>query len=514
MRERAHVAAALHVVLSAQRVHADALAADVAGDHREVRDRHHGRAALAVLGDAEAVVDRRVGRAREQARCAANVRRGHAGLVLQRLGRVLGPLDELLPLRVFADVAALRDVVLLGEAFGHDDVRERVEHRDVRAWLELQVEVRFDVRRAHEVDAARVDDDEAGAFFGRGAAQTSLHARREHRVPVGRVGADDDDAVGVVDAVEVLRSRGLAERLLQAIARRRMAHARARVDVVGAERSADQLLHEEGLLVGAARARDAADRVLAVLLLDAADLAGGVGKGLVPAHFLPRVRDLAADHRLLQPVLVRRVAPREAALHAAVSVVRLAVLVGHHANDFAALHLGAERAADAAIRARRDDGVVGLALLDDRLLGQRCGGASLHARAARHAFTRQEVRRARSDLAVEAAAFDRQRERALDLLARAHAARADDALARVEREVGVGLVLLRVEVVLAVVAVAHFAQADDAGHVLQLTVAVGGAREAVERMVADVELHHTASQVRELLALRRDLHARLARRRA
>jgi hypothetical protein len=60
VRERAHVAGALHVVLAAQRVHADAFAADVAGGHRQVGDAHHHRRALAVLGDAEAVVDRRV----------------------------------------------------------------------------------------------------------------------------------------------------------------------------------------------------------------------------------------------------------------------------------------------------------------------------------------------------------------------------------------------------------------------------------------------------------------------
>ena len=60
MRERAHVAGALHVVLAAQRVHADARPADIAGRHGEVGDGHDGGRALAVLGDAEAVIDRAV----------------------------------------------------------------------------------------------------------------------------------------------------------------------------------------------------------------------------------------------------------------------------------------------------------------------------------------------------------------------------------------------------------------------------------------------------------------------
>ena len=89
VRERAHVARALHVVLAAQRVHADAFAADVAGGHREVRDADDGGRALAVLGDAEAVVDRRV---RRRSRTAARRRApaaGHAGLASAGLGRVL-----------------------------------------------------------------------------------------------------------------------------------------------------------------------------------------------------------------------------------------------------------------------------------------------------------------------------------------------------------------------------------------------------------------------------------------
>ncbi len=60
VRERAHVAGALHIVLAAQRVHADAGTADIAGRHGEVGDRHDGGRALAVLGDAEAVIDRAI----------------------------------------------------------------------------------------------------------------------------------------------------------------------------------------------------------------------------------------------------------------------------------------------------------------------------------------------------------------------------------------------------------------------------------------------------------------------
>src|SRR5580692_9908322 len=55
--------------------------------------------------------------------------------------------------------------------------------------------------------------------------------------------------------------------------------ARAGVDVVVAEAGTDQLLHEVGLLVRAARGGDAADRVAAVFRLDALQLARGIGDG-------------------------------------------------------------------------------------------------------------------------------------------------------------------------------------------------------------------------------------------
>ena len=95
---------------------------------------------------------------------------------------------------------------------------------------------------------------------------------------VGRVGADDHDDVGVLDRVEILRAGRGAEGLAEAVAGRRMADAGAGVDIVVAEAGADQLLDEIGLLVGAARRGDAADRVLAVLVLDAAELAWRRGR--------------------------------------------------------------------------------------------------------------------------------------------------------------------------------------------------------------------------------------------
>ena len=244
-----------------------------------------------------------------------------------------------------------------------------------------------------------------------------------------------------VDRVEILRAGRGAVGLAEAVAGRRMADARAGVDVVVEEALAHQLLDEIGLLVGAARRGDAADGAAAVLVLDAAEFVGVWVKRLLPRHFAPRIGDLLADHRVEDAVLVGRIAVGEAALDAGMAAIGLAVLVGHHAHEFLALHFGLERAADAAIGAGRDHRMLGPAHLQHRLFAQRVGRAGLHAGAAGHAFRIDEVfRHAGGNAGLEAAAGDRQREGALHLLAGAHAARADDALRGVVGEIGVGLV--------------------------------------------------------------------------
>ena len=207
---------------------------------------------------------------------------------------------------------------------------------------------------------------------------------------VGGIGADDHDHVGLLHRIEILRSGGSAEGGLETVAGRRMAHARAGVGVVVAERRADHLLHQIRFFVGAARRRDAADRIAPVLGLDALEFAGGVVDGFFPGDFAPGIGGLGADHGLQNAVLVRRVAPREAALHAGVAVIRLAVLERNHADHFGPLHLRLERAAHAAVSAGGDNGVLALALRQNAFLDQRGRGTRLHARSARYAFGIEE----------------------------------------------------------------------------------------------------------------------------
>ena len=422
VRERAHVAGALHVVLAAQRVHADAGTADIAGRHREVGDRDHRGRALAVLGDAEAVIDRAIAAGGEQPRGFAQLLRIDAGHDRGRFRAVLRQRDEGGPFLELAPVAALAHEGFVDEAFGDDDMRQRGEHGDVGAGHQRQMQ-RLDVRPFHHLGAARIDHDQLGAL-----AQPLLQPRGEHRMGGRRIGADDHDDVGMLDRVEILRAGRGAERRRQAVAGRRMADAGAGVDIVVAEAAADQLLHQIGFFIGAAGRGDAADGVAAVFLLDALELGGGEIERFVPRHFAPGIGDVLADHRLEDALLVGGVAPGEAALDAGMAAIGLAVLVRHHAHDFLAAHFRLEGAADAAIGAGRDHGMLGLADLDHGFFRQRRGRAGLHAGAAGDAFGAEEtLAHAGRHAAVETAAGDGQREGALHFLAGADAARADDA---------------------------------------------------------------------------------------
>ena len=124
VREGAHVAGALHVVLTAQRIDAHAFAADVAGGHGEIGNAHHHGRTLAVLGDAEPVVDGAVAAGGIQARRCAHCGRRHAGDHFHGFRRVAGQRNERAPFLEGGQLAALAYEVLLDQTFGDDDVRQ------------------------------------------------------------------------------------------------------------------------------------------------------------------------------------------------------------------------------------------------------------------------------------------------------------------------------------------------------------------------------------------------------
>ena len=175
--EGAHVASALHIVLAAQRVHADAPSRPILPvAMARLADRHHRGRTLAVLGDAEAVVESPVAAGGIEPSRAANGLGGHAartwrsprGCCAARQHE-RGPILELVPGR------SARAQSLVDETFGNDHMRHGVEDGDVGPRLcRGRVVAGLDVRRAHQIDAPRIDDDQpwrpgAARFFMREA---------------------------------------------------------------------------------------------------------------------------------------------------------------------------------------------------------------------------------------------------------------------------------------------------------------------------------------------------------
>src|SRR5581483_4409527 len=386
-RDQAGVGGALHVVLAAQGVQAGAGTADLAGDQRQRDQAARIVGAVGVLRHTHAPEDdRRLG-AGEGARHLA-----------QRVGRNAADrrhflrhevLDAFLELVEALDIGL--DVLLVVELLGDDGIEDAVEHRHVGAVLELQHAPGVALERL----AARIHDDEPGVALGR-----LLEEGGGDRVVLGRIGADDDDDVGVLALVEGRRHRARADAFQERRHRRGVAQPRAVVDIVGAEAGAHQLLEQVGLFVRALGRAEAGERLGAVAVADGLEAGGGAVERLLPgglAEMRPRigrvdklVRHLGhavlADHRLQQALRIADIVEAEAAFDAEPVLVGRAVLAGD-VEQLVVLDVIGELAADAAIGADRVDGAVGkfgahIVLVDQRRRHQRAGRTGLHAFAA------------------------------------------------------------------------------------------------------------------------------------
>ncbi|MNT92086.1 hypothetical protein D3C72_2333030 [compost metagenome] len=89
---------------------------------------------------------------------------------------------------------------------------QRIEHGDVGARPQSQMEFRAGMHRVHQIDAPWINDDQPRPF-----TQTAFELRGEHRVRIAGVGAHHQDHVGLHHRIKTLSAGRLAQRLLQAI---------------------------------------------------------------------------------------------------------------------------------------------------------------------------------------------------------------------------------------------------------------------------------------------------------
>ena len=277
MWERTHIAGALHIVLSAQGIHAHALAPNIAGEHGQIGNAHDRSRALRVFGHTQPVVNRRIATGGVQTCSLAQGVGGHARDVRDGFGRIVRVADELFPELERCGVTALRHKRAIVQAFGHNDVCQSIDHRDICPRSQLNMMFRLDLRRLNQFNFTRVNHDQACTL-----AQTLFQARAKHGMRIGRIRPNDHNDVGLLNRFEGLRPCRCAKRLTQAVASRRMAHARAGIDVVRTQHSAHEFLHQIGFLIGATRGGNAAECIFTVLRLNRAEFVHHIGNRRVP----------------------------------------------------------------------------------------------------------------------------------------------------------------------------------------------------------------------------------------
>ena len=199
MRKRTHVTGSLHVVLPAQRVHANPGTPNISGQHREVGDADHRGRALRMFGDAQAIVDRAIAAFRVKTRCGTHVVCLDSGQELHGFRAVIGRRNELGVVLEFVPITAGADEFFIKQTFGHNHVRYRCDDCDVGAGRQGKVILGLDMRTFHQISAARVDDDQFGTL-----AQTLLQTAGKDRVAVGRIGANDDHDIGLFNRIKIL----------------------------------------------------------------------------------------------------------------------------------------------------------------------------------------------------------------------------------------------------------------------------------------------------------------------
>ena len=200
-----------------------------------------------MLGHAKPVIDGAIAARGIKPGSAPHVSRRNPGDGFHRFRRIHRLADEISPAGKLLWIATLGDISLGFQPFRENDMGEGVDHGHIGAGLQRQVKICFHMGRTHHVDAARIKDDELGAF-----TQAPFHARGENRMGIGGIGPDHQHHVAFIHRLEILRARRCAESLAQAIARRRMADAGAGIHIVVVKRGAHHFLHHEHFFIGAA----------------------------------------------------------------------------------------------------------------------------------------------------------------------------------------------------------------------------------------------------------------------
>ena len=201
VRQHAHIAGALYVVLPADRPHADVGPSQVAGEQRQACQAAHHVHRLAKLGDPHAPHNGGGRGGGKHAHRLANCLRADPdnlfhcfrGVILHRLAVGVQPFG------VAFDIGFVVQLLL------QQDIAEGVHQRHIAAVVELQMTVGY----ACGFNASRIADDDLSAVF-----PGFDHPAGDDGMGVGAVVAKDQQALRVFDVANRVAHRPVAQRLL------------------------------------------------------------------------------------------------------------------------------------------------------------------------------------------------------------------------------------------------------------------------------------------------------------
>ena len=268
VRDGAHIATTLDVVLPAQGIEAAAIAADLAGEKREVDERKHVVDSVVVLGDAERPADHRSVRSRVRERDVLDGLRRHAGVLFDPLQRVrLDGFGERVEAgRRASDELAVREPVV------DDFARHPVRKRDVTADVDPEPRVRpFGRARAPWIDRDQ----------SRSVAHSFENVVEEDRMRLARIRAPQDHEVSLFSLAIRRGSSSRSEHCRQTDDTWSVSSPVTAVDVVAVHDDAGELLRDEVHLVARLRAAEHPERVWPVVA-SGRESSRGALHGLVP----------------------------------------------------------------------------------------------------------------------------------------------------------------------------------------------------------------------------------------
>ena len=203
---------------------------------------------------------------------------------------------------IFGDLGERREAIGMGsdvgcidEVFGDQHVEHAIEQCDVCARLDRQMQV----GNLGTFRAARVGDDDLQVRIG---GPRVLDIAEDDGMRHRRVGAGDEDDLGLKDVRVAARRRVGAERLFVAGDGRRHAQPRIGIDVVGADQPLGQLVEDIVVLGHQLAGNVEGHRIRAVGANGVGEAFGGFVERLVPVEPLTTAAHDAAPFRVLQTI--------------------------------------------------------------------------------------------------------------------------------------------------------------------------------------------------------------------